>query len=97
SARIAASAATILFAVITILAVALSAVITSNVEDEAIRRYGARAETEAQAVEDEGPDVLDSARLLGIVLSGSTEIQPFLDTLNAPTTGPAEAKTARDT
>ena len=53
SARIAASAAVILFLVITALAVALSTVITDNVEDEAIRRYGARAETEALAPGDE--------------------------------------------
>ncbi len=43
SARIAASAAAILFIVIAVLAVALSAVVTDNVEDEAVRRYGARA------------------------------------------------------
>ena len=53
SARIAASAAAILFVVITVLAVALSAVITDNVEDEAIRRYSARAETEAQGADDQ--------------------------------------------
>ncbi len=54
SARIAASAATILFLVITVLAVALSAVITDNVEDEAVRRYSARAESEAQGADARG-------------------------------------------
>jgi hypothetical protein len=49
SARIAASAALILFLVITTLAIALSTVITDNVEEEAVRRYSARAETEALA------------------------------------------------
>ena len=45
SARIAASGAMVLFAVITVVAVALSAVVSNNIEDEALRRYGARAET----------------------------------------------------
>ena len=63
SARIAASAAAILFLVITVLAVALSAVITDNVEDEAIRRYSARAENEAHGADDQGErDPADGVR-----------------------------------
>jgi signal transduction histidine kinase len=69
SARIATSAAAILFVVITVLAVALSAVITDNVEDEALRRYGARAETEAQTAAQQGVPVLASTTLLSAALS----------------------------
>jgi two-component system sensor histidine kinase VicK len=64
SARIAATGAMILFAVITVIAVSLSAVISDNIEDEALRRYGARAETEAAAAQDVAPGLLPSANLL---------------------------------
>ncbi len=74
SARIAASAAVILFLVITALAVALSTVITDNVRDEAIRRLGVRAETEALAPGDEASAAFDSATLLGTALGGSDEL-----------------------
>ena len=83
SARVAASAATILFLVITVLAVALSAVITDNVEDEAIRRYGARAENEAQGASDQGSVVFQSASVLGTALSSSTELAPAILALTA--------------
>jgi two-component system phosphate regulon sensor histidine kinase PhoR len=84
SARIAASAAAILFVVVTVVAVALSAIITDNVEDEALRRYGARAETEAQAAADEGTAVFRSASLVGFVLSGNEDIRPDVTTLTDP-------------
>lgn len=78
SARIAASAAAILFLVITVLAVALSAVITDNVEDEAIHRYDARAESEAQGATEQGSAILQSASVLGIALSKSEVLAPTL-------------------
>ena len=52
AARVAASAAAVVLLVITALAIALSVVIADNVEDEVARRYGARAETEAQVFDD---------------------------------------------
>lgn len=85
SARIAASASAILFVVITVLAVALSTVITDNVETEAVRRYGARAETEAQAAADEATEVLGRASLLASALANPTgAILPDIRTLTSP-------------
>ena len=94
SARIAASAATILFLVITVLAVALSAVITDNVEDEAIRRYGARAESEAQGASEQGSVVLLSASVLGTALSSSQELAPTILALTAPNADAATVEAA---
>ncbi len=71
SARIAASSALVLLAVITVVAVALSAVISDNVEDEALRRYGARAVTEATTMEAEGRPLLGSAKLMATALGAS--------------------------
>jgi len=84
SARIAASAAAILFLVIAVLAVSLSAVITDNVEDEAIRRYGARAENEAQGATEQGSAVLQTAAVLGTALSSSTGLGPNVEALTNP-------------
>jgi PAS domain S-box-containing protein len=84
SARIAASAASILFVVITVLAVALSAVISGNVEDEAVRRIGARADTERQAVEDQSGTVFQSATVLGLALEGGIDIRADLLALTEP-------------
>ncbi len=75
SARIAASAAAILFLVITVLAVALSAVITDNVEDEAIQRYSTRAENEADVADDQGSSLLVTASVLGTALSNSDQLE----------------------
>jgi PAS domain S-box-containing protein len=96
SARIAASAAAILFVVITVLAVALSAVITGNVEDEAVRRYGARAETEAQAAVDEGAAVFRSASLLGTALAGNSDVRPLVASLTGGDPAAPETIAARD-
>jgi PAS domain S-box-containing protein len=86
SARIATSSAAIVFVVITALAVALSAVITDNVEDEAVRRYGARAETEAQTTADQGAAVLPPTQVLASALSnaGDATFLAALQTLTAP-------------
>jgi len=73
SARIATSAAAIVFLVITALAVALSTVITDNVEDEAVRRYGARTETEAQAIAAQGAAVLPPTQVLASALSNAAD------------------------
>ena len=95
SARIAASAATILFLVITALAVALSTVITRNVEDEAIRRYGARADSEAQGTSEQGGAVFQSASVLGTALSNSAGLGPQLVAITGGTDDPAAQDAAR--
>ncbi|MEX2292345.1 MAG: ATP-binding protein [Acidimicrobiales bacterium] len=84
SARIATSASAILFVVIAVLAVALSTVITDNVDTEAVRRYGARAETEAQAAADEGTSVLGRSTLLASALAVNGAILPDVRTLTDP-------------
>ena len=73
SARIAASGAMILFVVITVMAVALSAVVSDNIEAEALRRYGARAQTEATAVEGTSAALLPSAKLLATALGTTSD------------------------
>lgn len=85
SARIATSASAILFVVITVLAVALSSVITDNVEDEAVRRAGARADTEAQAAADEATEVLGRASLLASALAANEQALPDVRTLTGGT------------
>jgi PAS domain S-box-containing protein len=96
SARIAASASAILFVVITVLAVALSTVITDNVEEEAIRRYGARADTEALAAADEATAALGRASLLASTLAGNDDILPQLRTVTGTTPAdPAAVEAAR--
>ncbi len=54
AARVATSAAAVVLIVITALSLALSVVISTNIEDEAARRYEARAETESQVFADTG-------------------------------------------
>jgi PAS domain S-box-containing protein len=97
SARIAASAAAILFVVIAVLAVALSAVITTNVEDEAVRRYAARAETEAQAAAAQGATVLGPTQMLASALQSTTalENQAALSALLDPAATPEQLASAR--
>lgn len=74
SARIAATGAMILFAVITVVAVALSAIISDNIEDEALNRYSARAESEAAAVLDVATGLLPSANLIAKVVASSADL-----------------------
>ena len=73
SARIAATGAMILFAVITVVAVSLSSVVSNNIEAEALNRYGARAESEAQAVDGVATGLLPSADLLSSVLASASD------------------------
>ena len=97
SARIATSAAAILFVVITVLAVALSAVITDNVEDEALRRYGARAETEARAAFDQSVTLLGSTQVLASALGSTTvaDLPPALATLTDPAASAEQVQSVR--
>ena len=73
AARVATSAAAVVLLVITALAIALSVVIADNVEDEVARRYGARAETEAQSFSDASQSAQADAVLLGQVLAGRAD------------------------
>jgi two-component system, OmpR family, phosphate regulon sensor histidine kinase PhoR len=93
-ARIAASASAILLVVVTTVAVALSAVISGNVEDEAIRRYGARAAVEAQAVSDEAVTTLTQANVLAASLAGP-DVRTVLGTLRDPGVPPDAIAGAR--
>jgi two-component system sensor histidine kinase VicK len=90
SARIAATGAMILLAVITVVAVTFSAVISDNIENEALRRYSARAESEALAVQNASvPDLLP-ARLLAAAF-GTTQDRA-LSTALGHLTDPAAAR-----
>jgi PAS domain S-box-containing protein len=92
-ARIAATSSAILLVVITTVAVALSAVISANVEDEAIRRYGARAGAEAVAAGDEAVAALQSANLLATTIARERQpvFQGAIERLLAPDTAPEQA------
>jgi two-component system sensor histidine kinase VicK len=96
SARIATSASAILFVVITVLAVALSSVITDNVENEAVRRAGARADTEAQAAADEATEVLGRASLLASALAANGQALPDVRTLTGAAPPGAERTSAAE-
>ncbi len=91
SARIAASAGTILLAALTVVAVALSAVISDNLRDEALRRYDARIAIEAQAVSQEADVTLGVATLLATALSNNDLARSQVAVL-ADTSQPAEAR-----
>jgi PAS domain S-box-containing protein len=78
----------ILFLVIAVLAVALSAVITDNIEASAIRRYGARADTEAQAPTEEALAAFRSATVLSQGLGGSDRLAPAVAALTAASATP---------
>jgi PAS domain S-box-containing protein len=73
SARIAASAAMVIFASLTAIAVAVSAVVTHNVETEALTRYGKRADAETSAVAAAGRQWVESAKVLAAALSTTTD------------------------
>lgn len=63
-ARVATSAAAVLLAVVLAVSIALSVVIASNIEDEAVRRFGAQASTEAQQASQAGLTALSNAQLV---------------------------------
>ncbi len=94
SARIAASGALVLLAVITVVAVALSAVVSNNIEDEALRRHGARAGTEATTISSEGTALLPSVKLIATAL-GAPSSNPDLNALRR-VTDPVRAPVAAD-
>lgn len=66
--RIGTSAAGVLLAVILLVSLSLSAVISTTVEDEALQRYGTRASVEAEAARAEAEDALDESTLVAASL-----------------------------
>jgi two-component system sensor histidine kinase VicK len=84
SARIAASGALVLFAVITVVSVSLSAIVSDNIEDEALRRYSARAQTQATSVTEDALELLPSAKLFAGAIGGDVSLQPALRRLTDP-------------
>ena len=70
SARIGTSAAALLLMVVLAVSLAVSVVLTRNVEDEALQRYGSRTAAEADAATDSAEGALVTARLVGAALAG---------------------------
>ena len=79
--------------VITVVAVTLSAVISNNIEDDAIRRYEARAKQEATALTATAAPTLLPARLLAAALRSTTspEVRQALARVTNPPAGRSEA------
>jgi PAS domain S-box-containing protein len=96
SARIAASGALVIFAAITAMAVALSAVVSNNIEKEALQRYGARAQTEAATIGDSSKSLLPSAKVLATALGSTvdTTVAQALRRVTDPAKSPGPADTA---
>ncbi len=82
-ARIAASAAAILLAVVLAVSVALSVVVADNVEDGAVRRFGALAASEAGLVTNAGSTALSGAQQASFLLGADLQTGEALLRLNA--------------
>ncbi|MBA2280207.1 MAG: PAS domain S-box protein [Acidimicrobiia bacterium] len=96
-ARIATSASAILLAVVLAVSVGLSAVLATNVEDEAIRRLEATGGTEAVLAEAAATTAAQNASIVATGLSGSTLVGPLVRLLDAPDApAPADVNELRD-
>lgn len=93
-ARIGADSAVLLLLVLLAVSVALSVVVSRNVEDEALRRYGSRGSTEAAAAVSRAEDALGVARLISGELSGGYPNE--LSVLDQPGATSAIKQAARD-
>ena len=89
AARVAASAAGTLLLVVLVLSVALSSVLSSTVEDEAIRRLDARANTEASLLRSRTDEVLGRADFATRVLASPPNAPIVLDLAERPRPSPA--------
>ena len=83
AARVAASAAVVLLLVVLVLSLALSAVISSTVRDEALRRLGERATVESALIENRSGDAIRGARLSAVSLQ-SAAAPELLKLYNTP-------------
>ncbi len=92
AARVAMAAATVVLLVVTVLSIALSVVIAENVEDEAARRYEARAETESQVFADTSSSALVAAELTGRIMA---QLPAQIRTATDPAAAPGEVEVAR--
>jgi len=92
--RMATSVAAVLLVVILLVSVSLSTVISRTVEDQALRRSGARAVADAAAAVAEGEGALDEATLVGASLSA--RLGPELAVLAEPGRSAPEAEAARE-
>jgi PAS domain S-box-containing protein len=73
TARIASSGAMVIFASLTAIAVAVSAVVTHNVETEALTRYRNRVGAETKAVGAAGQQWIESAKVMAVALGTTTD------------------------
>nr|MBA3655089.1 PAS domain S-box protein [Actinomycetota bacterium] len=71
AARVAASAAVVLLLVVLVLSLALSAVISSTVRDQALRRLGERGGVESALIENRSGDATRGARLSAVSLQSA--------------------------
>ena len=81
--RVAASTAAMLLLVVVAVALALSVVISNNVEREAIRRFSAEAGAEADVVEGQGAQALTDATFIASGLPGAEGASDDLETLSS--------------
>jgi signal transduction histidine kinase/HAMP domain-containing protein len=95
-ARIAVSAVATLLVVVLAVSLALSFVIASNVQNEALRRVSSRASAEAEEVQNISPqDAVNSAKLVALTIQGRPA--DFLVNLsNKPTADASVAKNLKD-
>lgn len=86
AARVAASGASILFVTITVVAVSMSTIVNDNITEEAVQGNGGLARSEATAIQDEGEQLLVSARVLATALSstGDAALEDALATVTDP-------------
>ncbi|HEY2814351.1 MAG TPA: ATP-binding protein [Acidimicrobiales bacterium] len=86
--RIAASSAAILLAVVLAVALALSVVISTNVEDQAVRRFGGEANAEASLMKSQAVFAFGDAKLVGAALPTENGIPAALLALRDPASSP---------
>lgn len=95
-ARIGTSAAGLLLVVVLAISLTQSVVLTRNVEQEALRRYGSRCTDEARAAAGLGRESLATARLLGGILAANADSAAALEVVSSTGATELERATARE-